>query len=333
MKTDLIVGLKGLAGVTAAMIVLMAPVAGQSLTAAQRADMCATKQATLDRLMADAGPKRTRINEQISDAEQLARFARQHRERLLNIPANQSREELNRGLNDVNSQIRLFENDAANAPAQRYRDRAKAQLEQLIPYRDFLAHLLASVESGGLIPAGRPEDDQFVRDLDRNVRQLRDQLDMVGSDINILRESMESLGCTGGGNSTGDMTKQDIEDNRNRDIQNGRSTVDEEEAAGGTRANDTSGSQSVAELPAAFKGKQIVRTERLDGILECWSAGANAPCNEPNLESFITVYYFSDGGSFWDRRDYDNKRKQMTQAGMVFRWACQKSLWRNGRCG
>lgn len=86
-------------------------------------------------------------------------------------------------------------------------------------------------------------------------------------------------------------------------------------------------------LPAQLKNKTVTRTEKLDPILECWAPDANSPCYTPNMEAQVTIYYFSDGSNYWDRRDYDAKRAANAKAGMAFRWACGKSLWKNGRCG
>ncbi|MEQ1921531.1 MAG: hypothetical protein ABL952_03385 [Pyrinomonadaceae bacterium] len=102
------------------------------------------------------------------------------------------------------------------------------------------------------------------------------------------------------------------------------------------KANDTQNQgqgQNPYNLPPQFKNRTVIRVEPLDPVLECWAAGADKPCDQPNLEVQIIVYHFAGGGNYWDRRDYDAKRKQMADAGMVFRWACGKSLWRNGRCG
>ncbi|MBE7515458.1 MAG: hypothetical protein HS105_02440 [Chloracidobacterium sp.] len=85
------------------------------------------------------------------------------------------------------------------------------------------------------------------------------------------------------------------------------------------------------DLPAQFKTKKIERIQKLESY-ECW-APPNNPCMEPNIELSITVYSFVGGGSFWDRREYDRKRKAQADAGLVFSWACYKALWRNGRCG
>lgn len=91
--------------------------------------------------------------------------------------------------------------------------------------------------------------------------------------------------------------------------------------------------QNPYNLPPQFKNRTVIRVEPLDPVLECWAAGADQPCYQPNLEAQVIVYHFAGGGSYWDRRDYDAKRKQQADAGMVFKWACGKSLWRNGRCG
>lgn len=85
------------------------------------------------------------------------------------------------------------------------------------------------------------------------------------------------------------------------------------------------------DLPAQFKTKAVQRIQKLESY-ECW-APPNAPCTQPSIELSITVYYFVGGGSYWDRREYDRKRRAQADAGLVFSWACDKALWRNGRCG
>lgn len=297
---------------------------GQELTTAQRSTMCSSKSASLNRLLAEAGPKRERLQLQIQDAERMARNVRLQRDRLLiSMPPSEARKEINDGLNSTHSQMRKLEHDAANARQQKQRDDARAELEKFRLYRDFLASLLAHVESSGMIAPPSPDKDPFIATFDRRVRQLSDSYDQIGSDINILQQSIESLRCgkNGGGESSGDR-------------------FDAEAASGGevrgerTPSTEVSPSDDHSQLPTAFRNKTVVRVEALDPTLECWAADAKTGCYTPNLEAQIKIYHFSDGSHFWDRREYDAKRREMAEKNkMVFRWACAKSLWRNGRCG
>ncbi len=97
------------------------------------------------------------------------------------------------------------------------------------------------------------------------------------------------------------------------------------------RTGDARDAQSNNNLPPQFKGKQIARTEKLEYV-ECWSP-ANTPCDQPTIETSMTVYHFVGGGAYWDRAAYDRKRKAQADVGLKFAWACEKRLWRNGRCG
>lgn len=85
-------------------------------------------------------------------------------------------------------------------------------------------------------------------------------------------------------------------------------------------------------IPPELKGKRVVRTEKLEWV-ECWYSNPNVPCNEPNLETAVTIYHLEGGGAYWDRREYYRKRSEMEKAGYKFAWSCDKPLWRNGRCG
>ncbi len=183
---------------------------GQELTSQQRNAMCSSKNATLSRLIAEAEPKRRKLQFEIQDAEKMARNVRLQRDRfLVSMPPNEARKELNNGLNSTHSQMRKLEHDAANAPQQKHRDQARTELEKFRAYRDFLANLLMYVESSGVISPPSPDNDPFIATFDRKVRQLRDAHDQIGSDINILQQSIESLRCgKAAGNETAGTVAQ-----------------------------------------------------------------------------------------------------------------------------
>lgn len=137
---------------------------------------------------------------------------------------------------------------------------------------------------------------------ERELRRLRRRQEYVGSQINILDQSLESLRCSS--------------------VNAGRAS---QSRSGRAEESSQSG------LPPALRGKKIVRTEKI-AYVECWSP-PNVPCAQPNLETFVTVYHLESGGAYPDRREYDRRRKAMADAGNGFKWSCDKPLWRNGRCG
>jgi hypothetical protein len=135
----------------------------------------------------------------------------------------------------------------------------------------------------------------------RELRKLRQRQEYVGSQINILDQSLESLRCS-----------------------SANAVVATQSRSGRTQVPPQSG------LPPELRGKTILRTEKVEYV-ECWSP-QNVPCSTPNLETFITNYHLEGGGVHGDRREYDRKRKAMADAGNGFKWSCYKSHWRNGRC-
>ena len=303
-------------------------VRGQDLTAQQRASLCESKQSTLRRLEAEAGLSRKRLAEDIFNAEKRLAQIHAYRERVMNAPPSETISDLNRTLQTVRYDIRKNK-DALRSPNARIRAQAETQLADLYPFQDFLTRLLTNLEGGGFLPEGDPNDDPFSKDAERKVRTLKDRYDQIGSDINTLRQSIESLGCSGG---KADLTKRDIEALRTRERSGSNANVEDAEARAGEGRSDGEKESAETDLPPALKGKKILRTEKVESV-ECWQADSTVPCNEPNLEVSMTIYHLGGGGAYWDRREYDRKRAEKANAGLKFAWSCAKASWRNGRCG
>ena len=303
-------------------------VRGQELTAQQRASLCESKQSTLRRLEAEADVSRNRLAEDISHAERRLAQIRAYRERVMNAPRSEAISDLNSTLQTVRYDISRNK-DGLRSPNARIRAQAESQLAELYPFHDYLTRLLASLESGGILPEGDPDDDPFVKDAERKVRTLKNRYDQIGSDINTLRQSIESLGCSGG---KADLTKRDLEALRTRERSDSNANVEDAEARAGEGGSNDEKEPAETDLPPALKGKKIIRTEKVESV-ECWQADSNVPCTEPNLEVSMTIYHLGGGGAYWDRREYDRKRAEKANAGLKFAWSCAKASWRNGRCG
>lgn len=268
------------------------------MSAQTRADLCAGKRGSLKRLEGEA----PRIREQIAVREKKL----QTLNRYINAAsAGRLRSDvMDAYLNSKVALVNSYRFDLRRNIAPQERARIDARLSDEMETMNFFVTLTDMLYKRIPFSESSLRNNASILAWQRELRDLRRRQEYVGSQINILDQSLESLRCSEG--------------------RSGNRNVESEESSGEVSQQP--------EIPDALRGKKVVRTQKQEWV-ECWYSNPNVPCNEPNLETAITWYQLEGGGFYGDRREYDRKRTEMANAGYKFAWACDKALWRNGRCG